>query len=47
MTPRSSQMPNTTDRDTRHTRVANREAYMVNFTSPAARSPLEKGPDTG
>lgn len=39
--------PIRTDRATRTTMVENREIYMVNFTSPAARSPLEKGPEMG
>ena len=47
MTPRSSQIPSATDRATRTTRVQNRDRYMVKVTSPAARIPLEKGPEMG
>ena len=47
MTPICSQMPKATENSTRQQMVERILTYMVNFTSPAARRPLESAPEKG
>ena len=45
--PRFIHMPKRIENTTRQPMVEKRLTYMVNFTSPAARRPLESAPDNG
>lgn len=47
ITPMSNTMPRSQDKKSRTTIVEMIETYMVNFTSPAERSPLLKAPEKG
>ena len=47
MTPISKIMPKRYDKRKRTTIVESMETYIVNFTSPAARSPLLSAPENG
>ena len=47
MTPICSVIPNSQDSSKRTARVEATDTYMVNFTSPAARSPLLRAPEKG
>lgn len=47
MTPMSIHIAKIMENRTRPAAVDKRLTYMVNFTSPAARRPLDKAPDKG
>ena len=47
MTPICSHNASTYDSIVRQTTVAKTEDHIVNFTSPAARRPEERGPENG
>ena len=47
MTPIHIHFASRKDRNVRHTTVANRDAHIVNFTSPAALRPEDSGPEKG
>ena len=47
MTPQSSHRPSRTEKNSRAATVRTMDTAMVNFTSPAARSPLPSGPAKG